>query len=452
MKNIFRFYKNACGLIVLVNILLYAVFGMYFEDYESFFSTFLHGTYTRPWGVEVDCSSHIGLLYLYEYLAAFFVHYNFYGIVLFFFNVAGFLLLGLVLYRILKVNLGSDSMLMFGLLYLLLCLDSFINVHSTRQTFIFLISIVGYLESCRSEGKDIHPLKWCIITALYIIIALTRFESVWLFGLIYLALLILHKRFYGASLLPLIISGAILLIFYNVLVPKINEPKQTYIYKERELYDRENIDYEKLNPAQQLEIEAIMKYGITDKEFFTLGFYDSISKYNSNNSIFSLSDGIKPDAFRSSLAKSGQEFFYARIYLLIYFLTSILIFISLKGSRKKIVLHTGLVCSVPLLLCLYTIVPLRFLVPYLTIFSTLNLFWLLQHRRRHWPAVAWVLFFLVLAVPQTFQAKKKYQERAGMKLTGSGIPAPRSLFIIFSPGSIFRSNSWITSSGSRRYF
>ncbi len=288
------FYVKPLVIITIINTILQIVLGAYLGDYETYFASFLHSTFTKPWGSTIDCSSHIILLHVYNKLAFIFPDYNVYGIILFTYNWIILTLLGLVLYRILRINLFNSNLYLFVFLYGILSVDSYLNIHHTTQALFLMAAVTGFIQSCRFEGKKISATSWFLISVVIIFATLIRFESVWLFSLIYIAGLLLQKQFTKSALLPLFISGFVLLLYYNILVPKMSEEKQVYIYKEREIYDRNNIDYTKLNRIQLLDVNAIKQYGITDKEHYTLRFYDSISKYNANDKILSITDVIRP--------------------------------------------------------------------------------------------------------------------------------------------------------------
>jgi len=413
MKYLFSklsFYLKPLVVITIINIILLIVLGAYLEDYEAYFASFLHGTFTKPWGSTLDCSSHIILLHIYKHIAFIFPNYNVYGIILFTYNWIILTLLGLVVYRILRINLSNNSLLLFVLLYGILSVDSFLNIHHTRQTFFLMAAVMGFIESCRFEGKKISITFWFLIIVVIIFATLIRFESVWLFSLIYIAAILLQKQFTKQALLPLFISGLVLILYYNLFVPKISEAKQVYIYKEREIYDRNNIDYAKLNKTQLLDVNAIMQYGITDKEHYTLTFYDSISKYNSNNKMLSLTDGIKPYSIIGSFKNSKYNFFRVGNYFIFFILSTLLIILNNFPNKKRYIFYAAFMFIIPFAICSYTIVPLRFLVPYLSILILINIFIYIISNKINNTIISFAFVFLLIIFYQATVSKSNYQD------------------------------------------
>jgi hypothetical protein len=411
MKDLFpklSFYLKPLAVITIINIILLCVLGAYLEDYETYFAAFLHGTFTKPWGSTLNCSSHIVLLHLYKYIAFMFPNYNVYGIILFMYNWIILTILGLVLYRILRINLSNSNLLLFVLIFGILSVDSFLNIHHTRQTFFLMAAVMGFIESCRFEGKKICITSWILITIVIIFATLIRFESVWLFSLIYIVALLLHKKFTKIALLPLFISGLALVLYYNILVPKISEANQVYIYKEREIYDRNNIDYSKLNNAQLLDVKAIMQCGILDKEHYTLSFYNAISKYNSNNKILSLTDGIRPYSILASIKHSKNNFFATKIHFIFFILSTFLIVLSHFPNKKRYIFYAAFMFTIPFAICSYTIVPLRFLIPYLSILICVNILVYIKHYKYNNIFISFLFLFLLIIFYQATVTKSKH--------------------------------------------
>ena len=405
----FSFYIKPLVVITLINIILLSVLGAYLEDYETYFASFLHGTFTKPWGSKTDCSGHIFLLHVYKHIAFLFPNHNVYGIILFIYNWIILTLVGLVLYRILRINLSNSSQLLFVLIYGILSVDSFLNIHHTRQTFFLMAAIMGFIESCRFEEKKIGITSWFLIIVVIIFATLIRFESVWLFSLIYIIALLIQKQFTKTALLPLFISGLVLMLYYNILVPKMSEAKQIYIYKEREIYDRNNIDYSNLNNAQLLNVKAVKQFGITDKEHYTLAFYNSISKYNANNKILSLTDGIRPYSIFASFKHSRYTFFAGQGYLIFFILSTLLIILNNFPNKKRYIFYAVLMFIIPFALCSYTIVPLRFLVPYLSVLICINILVYIKCYKTNNIIISFAFLFLLIIFYQAIVSKSKHQ-------------------------------------------
>jgi hypothetical protein len=408
IRKIISFYWKPFLLITAINFVLYFSLGSYFEDYEGIFSTFLQGTYSKKWSLELDLSSHFLLLYVYEWIVSFFPDYNIYGIILFLYNWLSLTFLGVILYRILKVNINKYSTLLFVLLYGIITIDNFVNLSSTRESIVFITAILCYIESCRFEGKIINIKKWVVLCVGVLFSALIRLEAALLCCLIYTVILFLNKRIKVIFLLPLLFSVLVFSSFYTIAFNTFKESKQIFVLKERELFDRDNVDYSRLTDEQLLSVKAIKQYGITDIEHFTLKFYDDISKTKTNRGGLSLLDGIRVDSFINTLTNSMYDFFSAKYLILYYLLSCILIVIYLNISKRSFLLYTAILFLIPVVICSYIAVPLRFLFPYFTIVSTLNILNYAKKRQVDFKLLTVLAFVFMLFLYNSILKKNNY--------------------------------------------
>lgn len=410
--NKIKFYYEPLAIITFLNVIYLFFIGTYFEDYEGIFSALIQGVYTKPATAWWDVTNHFLILYIYEIFVKILPDYNVYGIILFIYNWICLSVAGLVLYRVLKVNLLKYSIPLFILLYSILTIDTFVNLNSTRQAFIFTAIVFSYIESRRFEGKILKFNEWVWISFFMFFISLLRFEAALLFTLIYTFIIILHNRFIKWVFIPLILSGLVFFSNKVLITNHSSEAKKVFIYKERQIFDRDNIDYKKITEAQKLDVKAITEYGIIDKENFTLRFYDSISKYKSSYGISYLLDGFNLDSFITAFENSIIEFYLARYYILFFILSAFYMVFQINVKKKKFVFQVLSLFALPILMCFITIVPLRFLAPYFSILGVLNILTGLQKASKN--ASIFILLTCILVsiimVFNAFEAKKKYVE------------------------------------------
>lgn len=370
----FSFYAKALLLLILINTLFCLILGTYFEEYEGVNSASIMGLYTHPCRNFADFSNHYLIIRLYEYLSWQFPQIQVYGWFMFAYNWISSLLMGLVLFRILKVNLSLDNWLLFVLLYLLLAADNLLNLSSTRITFVSITTLFAYIESCRLNGEQIGLKARTLLIVLMLFITLMRAEAVMLSTMLYLFILIVNKRFYTLSLLPLIAGIAVFLSFNYVVTHCVNTEEKLVVFKEKEILDRTNIDFDKLVPgsALQLEVEAITEHALFDKVHFTPAFYDAIAYSRGSIGLKSITDGLKPISFLHTLLNSAMES-YPVWRMLLFYLFSCLLLLRVRKQLQPFRAY-WLLGFIPLLICFYTIVPLRFLMPFYAVLACLNLF------------------------------------------------------------------------------
>ncbi len=412
IKKISNFYLKPLIVIQLLNLVFFIVLGSYLEEWEGFFSTAIEGIFTKPATRGWDTDTHFLLLYIYSWLANFTSDYNVYGFILIFNNLFSLTFLGCVIFRILRVNLSNSSFLLFIVIYSIVSIDNLVNLNSTRNAFILITAILGYIESRRYQKSSIKKTEWCFLSFFIIYAGLIRFESVFLFSIIYITLLFIHKKFYKLALIPVFISGGILLLFNLTSAQFSSDEKKVLIYKEREIFDRNNVDYERLSILQKLDVDAITEYCITDKEHFNVGFYDSISRTDSENGVFSSLNGFTYVSFLITYITSLKDIYAARYFFYFFWISGLFVLFIKHPDRKKAYNIQFLFLLVfPFLLCLYTTIPLRFLIPFLSVAGCLNVFIFLKHSKET-KAILWcssLLFLLIFSYE--FNLKNEYEEK-----------------------------------------
>jgi hypothetical protein len=411
--NKLKFYFKPLFIIILINIFILLFFGAYFEEYEGIFSAFIHGTYSIPYDGGWDANLNYLLLYIYEWLASVFPTYNVYGLILTVYNWFIWSLFGLVLYRILKINLKlSINWILFIFLYIVICIDNFINLNSTRESIILISTIFGYIESRKHEGNSIKRYEWFCISILILFASLIRFETVLIFSIIYIAILFIYNRFSKSALIAIAISGVIFLIYNTTVALYVKDEVKVMTYKEKDIY-RNNIDYSKLNSTQLLDVKAMMQYGITDKEHFTSSFYDSVSKIKSKNGFLTYFNGFRLEFIISTLHSSYRESKSAIGYVLLYFVTIFLLIYKNNPHRKRFIILTLMLLLIPVFLTLFSVVPSRFLVPYLSIACCINIVLYLKYYK--WNNKLLIVYTVcsLLILYNVFAEKDKYIARNG---------------------------------------
>jgi hypothetical protein len=406
--NKLKFYIKPLLIITVINFFILLFFGTYFEEYEGIFSAFIHGTYSIPYDGGWDANLNYLLLYIYEWVACFFPTYNVYGFILTVYNWFIWSLYGLILYRILIVNLKLNiNWTLFIFLYFTICIDNFINLNSTRISIILISTIFGYIESRKMEGNSIKRYEWYCISILILFASFIRFETVLIFSIIYIAILFIYNKFTKSALIAIAISGVIFLIYNITVALYVKDEVKVMTYKEKDIY-RNNINYTKLNKVQLLDVKAMMQYGITDKEHFTSSFYDSVSKIKSKNGFLTYINGFRQEFVISTLHSSYRESKSAIGYVLFYFVTIFLLIYKKILHRNRFIIHTLMLLLIPIFLTLFSVVPSRFLVPYLSIACCINIVLYLKFYK--WSnklhLVYSVCFLLILY--NVFKEKDKY--------------------------------------------
>lgn len=414
--NTFRktlsFYIKPLLLILVLNLLYWLFAGSYLEEWEGFFSTAIEGIYTHPATRGWDTDTHFLLIYVYHWLAGFSEVHNVYGYILFFHNWSSLTLLGMALYRILCINLKKFSYTGFFLLYSILALNSLQNLNSTRHAFIIAAAVIAFIESYRLEGKRMDAAFLVFLSVITFYACLIRFDSVLLFALVYLVLTLLYRRFALVTLLPLLISGSIYTVYHVISDRYTSDEKKVLLYKEREIFDRYNVAYDRLSALQQLEVDAITQFCITDKEHFTMGFYDSISMHHPGKGILNVLNGFNRSSFYVTWMISKATFFTARYYLLFFLLSGLMALYACWGHLRRFGLHFLFLSIFPVFLCFYTVVPLRFLVPYLSFAACLNGLLFLHYRDRTAPIWGMAFLFLMLFGSEARTDKAQYKAKA----------------------------------------
>jgi hypothetical protein len=406
MKEIGLFYTKPFLIIGFINVLIYILFGTFFESYESIYNSFVNGTYTLPCITEWDTDVHFLVFSMYAKINSFFPGIQVYGIVLFSYNIIALTSLGLIIYRILYVNLNSKNLLLFTVLYCIVCIDNIINLSTVRIVFIGFASIIAYVESCRYEHKPISAICQFIFYIIILFLCLLRVEVIVLSSLFYVAILFIYNQFYKAAILPLLISS-IMFITYNIIILNFSsEAKKVYYYKEIDFIFRDNYNLSKLSKDDSADVSVFYK-NISNKDHFSMQFYNRIEKTEKQNGIENIFNGLNINAFINTFNKSKDEFRNSWIFIAYATVCCFFLFPNKPKYRYYWLLRSLLLLVLlPILPCFYIHIPARFLVPYYSVIGILNIFQYIRQRKQK----SMVYYFHFIIITAIIISDLKYRE------------------------------------------
>jgi hypothetical protein len=408
LLKIYKFYYIPAITVLVINFILFYFLGSYFEAYEGAISSFVHGTYANPCTSYFDINNHFITMSIYEYITPFFPEIQVYGVMMYVYNFLILTLLGMLLYRILKINVCSKILFIYLFIYLFISIDNIINLSSTRISILISVGIFCYIESNRLELKYISKVKRIIMLFVFVFACLMRPEAVLLTSLLYTFIIIIFKRFYIKSLTFISISVLIFMTFIIVINNFSSEAKQVFIFKEKEILDKNNFKTSGLEDGVNLDLMAFIQYGITDKEHFTLKFYDEISKFTAKNGFSSILEFIKNRTYLNTLKHTVDESKSAWYYVAFFILTALLFIKNKTRIRNQFIIYFFFILLVPFVVCVNTIVPLRFLIPYFSVMSCINIILYLYYNDLDIKLRILFLVVLLLMLFSSFQQRKKY--------------------------------------------
>lgn len=359
-----RCYISTKAIIIMaiINLLIYCCYGTFFEEYEGILSSLVHGTYTNSAVKLWNIDAHFLLFWIYAHINNIFPNIQIYGITLLLYNLITLFTFGLLLYNIIQFHIKNNKITLFIFLYTLISFDYVVNLGSTRIAFLSAISVLGYIELKKIKDLKIRQFEWIILMCIILYSCLIKSEIVLLTIIIYISLLILHRRFYLKVLLLFFTALAVLVFYYLATIYTMTEARQVFYFKEFDFFDKNNINYGHLSMLQNLEVEAFRHYQLTDKVHFSLSFYNEISKKNTSPlvSLFEIFQN-SVTSYRNSL-----------IYILFAFFSGM--FLIYKPPTKRLIwlIHITYTQFFPIILSLVVIVPERVLIPYYSIIGIVN--------------------------------------------------------------------------------
>jgi hypothetical protein len=357
---------------------VFYVLGTHYEAYESMLSSFVQGLYTAPAVHDWNLDWHFFLFALYAKLNMYFPSLQIYGILFFLYNWICLCAAGMVLGNFLNLVMkGRKSTALFIMLYSILMIDNFINLSSTRTVFISMFTTFSWMEYCRITERKISVMRWILLGSIFIFLSLVRMDAVFLSGLLYSIFIIIHRRFYKGALLPLFTGLLFLVLYLAFVIPFASTARQAFYYNELDIIDRDNVNYEKLNAIQRLEVEALRSHSLFDEVHFSPLFYNSISAPAKNTS--RLVNGMHLKYAYVTLINSLPFYATSSYFILLSLFPCVYLFNYFKHRKKWWLLHVFTCLFIPIFVCLYVITPTRFLVPYYAAAGLLNIILYLKY-------------------------------------------------------------------------
>ncbi len=382
------------------------MFGTNYEDYEGILSSFVHGTYTEHATKDWIMDIHFLLIPLYSFINRVFQNVQIYGIVMVVYNWLSLTFIGLILYRILKVNFKKYNVLLFILIYTLISVDSIVNLSLNRIVVHTTVAVLLFIESRKLERKSIQMLEWTLLILAIILVSLIKAEVAALCCVVFIGVSMFFRRFNRQNLLPLGISVLIAMSYILYMANYAPEAKQTFYYKEFDFIDRNNIEYERLSNAQKQEVKLFREYLVTDKQHFTLDFYDQISQ-KKKSILENLFTGTSPKNYVNTLKMATPNFLVAYRFIILYFLASLLLLFTIKEERLKWLLILVILALFPLAVCFYLAAPISFLIPYYLLVGSFAILIAIQKGAKfNFILVVLVISTLLVLNKEYFDAKK----------------------------------------------
>jgi len=367
LHHIYTFYRKPFLLLMVLNLVSLLVYSVYFEEYEGIFSSFVQGVYTKPCLKEWNVDVHFIFYSVYAYINQILPGVQVYGLILLGYNWISLTLLGLVLFRIIRVNLKQKNKYLFVFIYLIISLDSLLNLSTNRIAFTVISAAFFFVESKLAEQKEVLRIEVFLFFTTVLFSALLRFDFAILASMIYLLLQLLNKSLNRFSVVALIVSISVALVYNMVMMQTMSEARQIYYYKELDFIMRNNFDYATLSAHYKMEVDAFYNY-IFDDIHLTWNFYNAISVRGKGEGIISLFFGLHWQSFLNTLNKSVPEYKMAWYYILFAMVAGL--FLTFYSINKYWLFHLIILLFFPLLFCFYVVTPLRFLVPYYSILGS----------------------------------------------------------------------------------
>jgi hypothetical protein len=350
----------------ILSLLLHFILPVSLESYEKFFSVFASGTYTDFGIYDYDVDVHFLLFSLYSVINKIFPEIQVYGYVMILYNIISLVLFGYVLFGIISDRFSS-SVLMVTFPVLFICIASFqiVNLSTTRIVFISCFSIFYLMQFELLTVKH----KKIFIFFIFLFISLLRIDATLLSAIIFLMISLFLNRIKIYFFIPLLVSLSVFACFNLILDRSEREDKKVYYYKELDLLDRNNIDYNSITKEDSIYLSLFTQYGITDANHFKLSYINGLLKTNSSNFLNSF---INLDLYVNTLFYSLADIYDGK-WLILFCLSLIIItFIQIRPTFKMS-LFLILLFFFPFLLCFYISVPLRFIEPYYILLSVMLL-------------------------------------------------------------------------------
>jgi len=331
------------------------------EAYEKFFSVLVSGTFTDFSVKDYDTDVQFLLFSLYSYVNKLYPTVQVYGYVIILYNILSLLLFGQVLFHLLSQLFSSIKLkIAFPIFFLIIASFQVINLSSTRIVVISCASLF-YLVHFKILNNNL------LLILFLFFLSLMRIDACLLASFIFLLISFFTRNIRLNSCIPVIVSLSVFLIFNLMMKLSDREAKKVYYYRELDLFDRCNIDYEHLSNADSLYVSMLSDHSIMDANHFNMNYVTKILKTKNSGFINSFIDF---NLFKNTLHNSLPDILYAKWLIILCFIVIVTVCVYYKPSVKYILLLL-LLFILPFFLCLYISLPLRFIEPYyimLTVF------------------------------------------------------------------------------------
>lgn len=374
----FKPFIFAFGFVIIISVLIFFIFSYHFESYEIIFASIIAGVYTFPLK-DLNIDTHIGLFPFYSWLNSIFPKVYIFGYVLIIYNLLSIMLLYNSIVYYLKFKKIYIKFWIILCILAIFLIENLVHLNTLRACIIACVSILSYTYI--RENNRIKPTisyyLFIIISLLFI--AMVRSDALSLFGLLFLIIAILNKKFTS----PVFLVG--LMVFSTFFINKMitntgSEAKKVFYYKENQLFDRGKINVNNPNPIDSINILGFSKYYIFDKDLFTLKYTNTLTR-NTDDKSNGYFTNISLVSFLITINQTIKQV-YSDLYIVILSLL-ILIFVIIYGNKisikdKSILLFLYLI---PIFLNLFIYTHARLISPYYSLLTVFLLIKLLEDKK-----------------------------------------------------------------------
>ncbi len=384
-RSVSSFLPFAVTLAVYLTVII--IWGTFYESYEDHFSTLIQGLYTSGAAKDWLIDQHFIILPLFSTINSFIPTVQVYGVLL---TVANFIALSLLVSLIFEYADRKNAAL-FGLLFLIVCIENIVNLNTTRIVLTSMGVIMIRIAWTYSRGLVFSKTQWGIFAAALVILSLMRFPAVLLACIIFLLLSLFHRSFHRVKKPCCAALGIAVLIFviHTVSLTLFADEAMKVFYRhEIDYYERINYDTDRVAEDRTfaLEVMAIGNYHITDTQHYTFEFAEKLL-HRSSFSI--LLNGLNYQAYMNTLRES-LPFYYSLWYLLTGAFVMGGLSLLLQTEKRRQALGLLFFMGLPLLLCFYIATPRHFLGPYYVFLMAFYVDRIIR-RRRDLPAFTGLL-------------------------------------------------------------
>lgn len=381
------------------------LFGTYFEGYEISANQTILGAFNAPIGNDLILDNvHFGMLPAYSYITQLLPNIPVYSLILTFFNFVilyTFTLYSLTIFE--KGNYPKYIKILVLTVVFVFLFDSVLSCNSVRIAFLLSSSFffwMHYLIKTKSKQRIYYMLLCCM----FLVSLSIRMEMV----LIVSALSFLHYiLFFNSKLFKLsgltFIIAIIMFSVYNIAQQKIYPELYVMHKAEHKFIDRNGFDHRDINIDNPLIALAFENF-IVDTSVYDINDYEEVI-LNSKSGL--LSDLLQEDfkhIYIDKLNELWQGFssykwlMISTLLLLLIFVAILLKFEKLKSVKVRYFLFVSAAFLLPFTINIILILPLRFVVPYVTMINLFLLFSSIRYIKGE-EKIIYSRLFLILIIP-----------------------------------------------------